>query len=363
VIITYVGGGLEPTPRFAGNMVYDAQDSEFVMFGGCALDGENAGLGLLLADTCVDSTSDILGDTWTWSTTSSCSAGATGSIGGCWVKVCATGSCGITDSNSQTGIYGESMVYDPNSGQCNAIGTGCVLMWGGADYTSTTTTTYYGPCSAAACNTKGWYFVGGTWTVYTALGTTAWPSKAGRAFQSATYVPVASEVFAYGGDYRSTTSAGNCYSRTCESLTYEEFSGSTGAWTTYVYNSASCTNPASWTIAEPTSLTCTWIQEMGAAVYDTSTTGALGSGNTGDVVLFGGCYLPNDDYYGPQWAGGYWTWVPATGAAGTWSLVTTAYPPPSDGPAAFYDTGKGYIIAVGGWDSAIGSNLGIFGFN
>lgn len=363
VNITYQALGVSPPARFGESLVFDALLDEFVMFGGCSLDGVTSGSSPeLLEDTCTASTTDILGDTWVWSTSGSCTVGAVGSTGGCWSEVCATGSCGITDSNGKTGLYGTSSVYDPNSGQCDGSGNGCVLMWGGADVSSTSLSTHVGPCSAAACNSDAWYFGGtspGSWNTYAALD----PSR-GVAWQSVSYVGVQSEVFAYGGDYYSTTSAFNCFSQTCETWSYNEFYGGTGAWSSTFYdNTGTCASNTHAANVEPPSSTCTWMQEQGSGIYDTSTSGILGSGNTGDVVLFGGAYLTNDDNYADQWTGGYWVWVPASDAAGTWTLTSSNYPLPTDAPASFYDSGKGFIIALGGWDTTIGGNLGVIAFD
>lgn len=330
VKITYSSGNLEPPARFDGSMAWYQGLDEFVLFGGCTTADYISTSGYTYLDDCAAG-SDILGDTWVWS----------GASGG-WTEVCATGSCGITDQHSDTAIFGAAMAGDPNNAQCESDSNGCVLMYGGAD--ATTLSTSNGACGGGNCIDQLWYFHGasapGAWT---SIGTNQINGGAGFAFPELVYVPSIAQVLLFGGEYDSSGHE----AWDCDYSLWE----STDTWSSRFVPTCGNSN-------EPVAVS------YGLAVYD-----ALSASETAKVVFMNGCqaHICNEASTAGEW-GNYCIWTPAAGAAGTWSGCSgssdiNSYP--AFGPVGFYSPGQQLVLQFGGYDSAVNvaDDLGMVSFN
>lgn len=266
-----------PIPREGDAMAYDVSDGYVVLFGGYPDTGSG------------------LADTWTYS-------------GGCWTN--------ITPTTSPPALSGASMVWDPNSADCQtAFGTnsGCLLLFGGCTAVAGTIVGIgiLNDCSSGSSST--WEFLGGVWKEVT---TTSAPC--GRWDFSMTFDASTGDNFVllYGGVGVTSACGGNANGDSYLEDTWKFVGGATPTWTELYATSA----PG--------------LREGASMTYDSS---------SGDnyVLLYGGYYAGELDN----------AWSFQSGAWSTKALCsTTCTPGALTMASAVWDPTYSAIILSGGYD-------------
>lgn len=311
-----------PPAREFGDLVWDAHDGYFVLYGGLVRLPKAQGSG-----------SYYLNDTWTFNGKTKV-----------WTNITSTAHAPYDGSTKArpTGLYYPTMVYDP-------VAQAAILFGGGVGDNTTTVTT--GEASHAMAET--WAFYHGSWVNLTGTSalTGAPPARDEAAMAWDAYDH---EVVLYGGqnvkdkimndtwiltgswgaltwtnitasvsDYPNNGRRGAAFAPDMGDGGFDILFGGTDSVgltdynnSTYLFRNNNWTNLTGWVGTSPftCSLTCAYFGETGAtqlsATYD---------GVTNDILIFGGTGSSSSFTTSPlQWTWGYrWTNVSLTAAANT----------------------------------------------